>query len=69
MSWDKAIIKVINPEVVQVRKDQIAIGYPGGEAGDTFAFKLAEGADPERVRQQLLEWLEQHLKANGVVFG
>ena len=68
MNWSKAIVKVINPDVVQVRDNQIAIGYPGGEVGDVYSFKLAEEQDSIFVREKLLDWLEQHLKANGVKF-
>ena len=64
-----AIIKVMNPEVVRGMGQIIEIGYPGEKVVDTFVFKLNERESAEYVRERLLLWLEQHLKANGVTFG
>ena len=64
-TWSKAVITTVNPNVIQARGDRVAIGFPTGSKQEVFIFQCE---NPGLVRDNLLEWLSRHLKANGVEF-
>lgn len=59
----KATKIVWNDNIVQVRKQDIALGFP--DRDEPFIFSVA--GDAEEIKLNLLAWLQSHILASGGV--
>ena len=59
----KATKIVWNDNIVQVGKQDIALGFPDRE--EPFIFRVDSEFDAEEIKLNLLEWLQSHILASG----